>query len=215
MGFTMTVADFELAHSIELEVWLNGKKTIFLTTVEKVMDQTVLLSPVRIGGKLLGFPPTCTVNLIYSTDEGAYSWSKVTVKAVKYDKNVYHSVTLLTEGSSINRRNSYRVFIGSQMTITTFTSNGPKSLPVLIKNVSEGGFAFFSTEVFEVGRTIRFNLTIKKSQELRLAAQIVRCQEDEDRPDRLYGCKFLEKNPLLAAYLMHLQQEHQKRKMGM
>ena len=35
------------------------------------------------------------------------------------------------------------------MYITSFTSDGPKSLQVLVKDVSEGGFAFYTKEEFD------------------------------------------------------------------
>ncbi len=211
----MNAAKLEISHSMELEIWINNKKTTLVTAIEKVVDQTVLLTPLRINGKLLGFPPTCTVNLLYPTQEHVYAWQNVQVKAVKYEREVYHCVTLNGDAITVNRRGSYRVFFGQEMLITTFTNNGPKSLKVLIKDVSEGGFAFYTKEEFEIGRTVRFNMLLKNSQELHLTAQIVRTQSDETRGDTLYGCKFREKSPHLPGVLMHLQQERQKQKMGL
>ena len=211
----MNAAELEISHSVELEIWIDHKKTTLLTAIERVIDQTVLLAPLRINGKLLGFPPTCTVNLLYPDQEHVYSWQDVQIKAVKFEKEIYHCVTLNGDATTVNRRGSYRVFFGQEMSITTFTNEGPKSLKVLIKDVSEGGFAFYTKEEFEVGRTVRFNMNLKNSQELHLTAQIVRTQPDENRGDTLYGCKFREKSPLIAKVLMHLQQERQKQKMGL
>ena len=209
----MTAADLEISHSVELEIMVNGKKTTLLTAVEKVLDQTVLLAPIRIDGKLLGFPPTCSVQFIYPQEDHVYCWPNVIVKAVRHENKAYHCVTLLTEATTINRRGSYRVFIGQEMLVTTFTSQGPKPLRCLIKDVSEGGFAFFSKEQFDIGRTVRLNLATKGG-ELHIGAQIVRVQGEEGQTEVLYGCKFLEKNPLLSKLLMKLQQEHQRQKMG-
>ena len=211
----MYAADLEISHSLELEIWIDHKKTTLLTTVEKIVDNTVLMTPIRINGKLIGFPPSCTVNLLYPTSEHVYAWQNIQVKAVKYEKEVYHCATLKNEALPINRRGSYRVFFGEEMFITSFTNEGPKSLKVLVKDVSEGGFAFYTKEEFDVGRTIRLNLHVKNSEELHLTAQIVRTQPDKERADVLYGCKFREKNPLLSRVLMHLQQERQKQKMGL
>jgi len=211
----MNAADLELSHSIELEVWSNHKKTTLLTTVEKVIDNTVLLTPLRINGKLLGFPPTCTVNLLYPTQNHVYAWQNVEIKAVKMGGEVYHCAMLYDEAIPTNRRGSYRVFLGQEMTIHTFTSQGPKPLKCIVKDVSEGGFAFFSKEDFEVGRTVRLHLRLKNAKELQLTGQIVRIQEDEGRKENLYGCKLSEKNPLLARILMQMQQERQKQKMGL
>ena len=61
----MTAAELQLEHSVELEVYMNGKKTTLLTSVEQVVGQTVLLTPIQINDKLVGFPPNCVVNLLY------------------------------------------------------------------------------------------------------------------------------------------------------
>ena len=211
----MNAAELEISHSIELEIWINGKKTTLLTTVEKVVGQTVLMTPIRINGKLLGFPPTCTVNLLYPTAEHVYAWQNLSVKAVKFERAVYHCATLNGDATTVNRRGSYRVFFGEEMNITTFPNEGPKAIRALIQDVSESGFAFYSKEEFDIGRTIRFNLRLKDMPELHLTAQIVRAQPDKGRAEVLYGCKFREKNPLLSRVLMHLQQERQKQKMGL
>lgn len=211
----MNTADLEISHSLELEIWINNKKTTLLTKVEKVVDNTVLMTPIRINGQLVGFPPTCTVNLLYPTEEHVYVWVNVQIKAVKFQKEVYHCVTLKEDASTINRRGSYRVYIGEEMLVTTFTNEGPKPLRAMVKDISEGGFAFLSTEEFDIGRTVRLNLHTKKNQELHLTAQIVRQQPGPRNTETLYGCKFRENNPLLSGILMHLQQERQRKKMGL
>ncbi len=211
----MTGKDLELNHSVELDITINGKKVTFLSTVEKIIDQTVLLSPIRSDGKLLGFPSTCTVNLIYPDFVNTYIWYNVTVRAVKYDQQVYHAVTLEPEASTINRRGTFRVYSGEEMLVTTFTHNGPVPLHVIVRDISESGMSFFSQQTLDIGRTVRLNLTLQNDREIHLGAQIVREKKDGSRFGTLYGCKFIEKNPLLPRYLMRLQQEHQKRRMGL
>ena len=209
----MNVTELELSHSVELEVKVDKKKTTLLSTIERIVDQTLLLAPMRSGGKLLGFPSTCTVDLIYPRQTNTYVWHNVFVRAVKFENVVYHAVTLDTEPSIVNRRGTYRVYSGEEMLITIFTSGGPKPLRVILKDISESGMAFFSKESLDVGRTIRLNLITQNGREIHLGAQIVRIKEGS-RFGSLYGCKFVEKHPLLPNYLMRLQQEHQKKKMG-
>ncbi len=210
----MTAADLELEHSVELEVMMNGKKTTLLSAVELVLNQTVLLTPIQVNEKLVGFPPNCTVNLLYIGENQVFCWRNVSIKAVRYEKKVYHSVELAGDAEILNRRGAYRVYIGEQMTLTAFSADGPKNYYVHLKDISESGMAFFSKEEFDVGRTVRLSLSIKKGMDLPLSSQIIRVQEFENRQDKLYGCKFVEKNNRLVGFLMHLQQERQKQKMG-
>ena len=211
----MTAADMQLEHSIELEIFMNGKKSTLLTTVEQVIGQTVLLTPIQINDKLVGFPPNCTVNLLYVGENQVFCWKNITIKAVRYEKNVYHSTELIGDAEILNRRGAYRVYIGEQMLLTAFSATGPKTYHVNLKDLSETGMAFFSKEEFDVGRTVRLHLSIKKGQELLLSSQIIRIQEFDNRQDKLYGCKFIEKNNRLIGILMHLQQERQRQKHGL
>lgn len=211
----MTAAELELEHSIELEIIMNGKKTTLLSSVEHLVGTNVLLTPIQINGKVVGFPPNCVVNLLYVGEKQVFCWKNIKLKAVRYEKNVYHSAELVGDAEVLNRRGSYRVYIGQQMMLTAFSSKGPKTYSVHVKDISETGMAFFSKEEFDVGRTVRLNFSVKQGQEIPLSSQIIRTQEFENRQDRLYGCKFVEKNNRLIGILMHLQQERQREKLGL
>ena len=211
----MTIAELQLEHSVELEVMMNGKKTTLLSSIEQIVGQTVLLTPIQVNDKLVGFPPNCTVNLLYVGENQVFCWKNITIKAVRFEKKVYHSAELVGDAEILNRRGAYRVYIGEQMLLTAFSADGPKTYHVNLKDISETGMAFFSKEEFDVGRTVRLTLSIKKGHELPLSSQIIRIQEFENRQDKLYGCKFVEKNNRLVGILMHLQQERQRKKMGL
>ncbi len=210
----MTVDEMQPEHSVELEITMNGQKSTLLTSVEHIVNNHVLLTPIQINGKIVGFPPECTVNLLYVGEKQVFCWKNIKLKAVRYEKNIYHSAELIAEAELLNRRGAYRVYIGEKMSLTAFSSTGPKTYSVNLKDISETGMAFFSQEEFDVGRTIRINFSVKKGMELPLSAQIIRIQEFENRKDKLYGCKFIERNNRLIGVLMHLQTERQKEKMG-
>lgn len=211
----MTAAEMELEHSVELEIMMNGKKTTLLSAVEQVIGTTALFTPIQMNGKVVGFPPDCMVNLLYVGEKQVFCWKNIKLKAVRYEKKVYHSAELVGDAEILNRRGAYRVYIGEQMLLTAFSAQGPKNYPIHLKDLSETGMAFFSKEEFDVGRTVRLHLAIKQGQELQLSAQIIRIQEFDNRQDKLYGCKFVERYTRLVGYLMHLQQERQRNKLGL
>lgn len=210
----MTAAELQLEHSVELEILLNGKKTTLLTAIEHIIGTTALLTPIQMNGKVVGFPPDCVVNFLYVGEKQVYCWKKVKLKAVRYENKVYHSAELPGDAETMNRRGSYRVFVGTQMLLTAFSANGPKNYTVQLKDISESGMAFYSKEDFDIGRTVRLHFSVKNGQDLPLSSQILRIQEFENRQERLYGCKFVEKNNRLIGILMHLQQERQRERMG-
>lgn len=210
----MTAAELQLSHPIELEIKINGKKTTLISGIEKMVNQTILLTPIQMNGKLVGFPPECEVNLLYIDESHVYCWRNVQIKAVKYDGKVYHGTQLIADAEILNRRGAYRVYIGEEMLMTAFTAKGPKSHRVLVKDISESGLAFLSSEEFDVGRTVRFHLKIASGKELQLSAQILRTQEQEGTRT-LYGCKLLERSPHLTNYLMRIQQDRRRQQLGM
>ena len=120
----MTANDLELSHSIELDITINNKKMTLLSTIEKILNEkNILLAPLRMNGKLLGFSGSASVNLIYGDIDNTYLWADVNIRPVKFDNEVYHAVTFEHEPSVINRRGTYRVYSGEDMLLTTFTQH--------------------------------------------------------------------------------------------
>ena len=206
----MIATDLQLNHSVELEININGKITTLLSSIEKISNTNVLLSPIFIGGKLVGFPPEYSVSFIYMEEAVVYCWKNISVKAIQYQGNVYHCVTLLTEAEVWNRRNAFRINVGETMELISFGEGGPKTHKVFIKDISETGMAFISNETFFVKHTIRLKLRIFSGQIVQLSAQIVRTQPTKNENETLYGCRFLEKSHFLSKHLVKLQQAQQK-----
>lgn len=209
----MIATDLQLNHSVELEVNINGKTTTLLSSIEKISNTNVLLSPIFIGGKLVGFPPEYSVSFIYMEGEGVYCWKNISIKAIQYQGNVYHCVTLLTEAEVWNRRNAFRISVGETMELISFGESGPKTHKVFVKDISETGMAFISNEIgtFFVKHTIRLKLKIFSGQIVQLSAQIVRAQPTKNEGETLYGCRFLEKSHFLSKHLVRLQQAQQQK----
>ncbi|MBO5353036.1 MAG: PilZ domain-containing protein [Lachnospiraceae bacterium] len=212
----MNINDFEMAHSVELEILHDGKKTTLLTTVEGVIKDSVLLTPIRLDGKIVGFPPKFTVNLFYPNDNQVDCWNDVEVKAVHYRGHVYHSVQLTKDSYIQNRRGAYRVYIGENMNVMHYTPSGSQLHEVLIRDLSETGMCFVSKDEFTVGRMLRLYLRFKRGTEIRISSQLLWKRENPNRESTfLYGCKFTERNKLLVKYLMDVQQQQQRKKLGL
>lgn len=212
----MKLTDFEMAHSIELEILHDGRKTTLLTSVEGMINNSVLLTPIHLDGKIVGFPAKFTVNLLYPEDGQVHCWSNVTVKAVRYRGHIYHSVELPGSSFILNRRGAYRVYIGETRFLYHRNHSNTKLYEVLLRDISETGMCYLSNEHFEVGRTVHLQLRLSSGHELSMRAKILWKRENPNRSTTfLYGCKFTEKSKLLNSYLMNVQQEQQKRKLGL
>lgn len=207
----MRLTDFEMTHSVELEILHDGKKTTLLTSVEGMIKNSVLLTPIHLDGKIVGFPSKLTVNLLYPENGQLFCWSNVTVKAVRYRGHIYHSVELLGNGFLLNRRGAYRVYIGENKFLHYRNHSGTKLYEILVRDISETGMCYMSKDDFEVGRTVHLQLRLTNGHELSLRAKILWRRENPNRNTTfLYGCKFTEKNRLLNSYLMNIQQNIKK-----
>lgn len=212
----MRLTDFEMAHSVELEILHDGRKTTLLTSVEGMINNSVLLTPIHLDGKIVGFPAKFTVNLLYPEDGQVYCWSNITVKAVRYRGHLYHSVELFGNAIVLNRRGAYRVYIGETKFLYHRTHSDTKLYEILLRDISETGMCYMSKDDFEVGRTVHLQLRLANGHELSLRAKILWKRENPNRNTTyLYGCKFTEKSKFLNSYLMNVQQEQQRKKLGL
>lgn len=210
----MIISDIEVQHSVTLVVTVGIKSKDLTTTVAEVHSKYVLLHPILIDGRTVGFGNTCTIDFLYVQDQTVFSWHNVELPLVKTKNGTFYQATLEGEASPYNRRASFRVYVGETMTITVFQSNGPQPFNVLVRDISETGFGFVSKEEYESARTIRLSIPLNERKTLVLSATIVRKEYSEERGSFSYGCKFIEPNPVLSNYLMMKQRERQQERTG-
>lgn len=208
----MTIADIEEQRAVTLVVTVGIKSKDLTTTVAEVHPKYILLQPVLIDGRTVGFGNSCTIDFLYVQEDTVYAWHNVELPLVKNKNGTFYQVTLEGEAKPYNRRASFRVYIGETMTITVFQSNGPQPFNVLVRDISETGFGFVSKEEYESARTIRLAIPLTERKTLVLSATIVRREFNEEKGTYSYGCKFIEPNPILSNYLMMKQRERQQSK---
>ena len=202
----MKLTDMEMAHSVELEILHDGRQTTLITSVEGMIDNSLLLTPIHLDGKIVGFPSKYTVNLLYPENGHVYCWNNVTIKAIRYRSRLYHSVELQGNAFITNRRGAYRVFIGEETNLLYRNRSEYKIFKVLLRDLSETGMCFMSKDPFEVGRPVHLHLRFRSGREFTLRSKILWKRENPARNTTyLYGCKFTEKNKLLNTYLMGVQ----------
>lgn len=210
----MTILDLDEQHPVTLVVTVGLKSKDLTTTIAEVHADHVLLRPILVDGRTVGFGNTCTIDFLYLQDSVVYAWHSVTLPLVKIKGNTYYRLTLTGEARPYNRRGSFRVYVGETMAITVFQSSGPQPFNVLVRDISETGFGFVSKEEYEISRTIRLSIPLTDRKTLVLSATIVRRDFNEEKGTYNYGCKFVEPNSYLSSYLMTKQRERQQGKMN-
>lgn len=206
----MTISDLQEQRPVTLVVTVGLKSKDLATSIAEVHKDYVLLQPILVDGRTVGFGASCTIDLLYLQEQVVYAWHSVELPLVKIKGTTYYKVTLEGEAKPYNRRGSFRVYIGETMTITVFQSSGPQPFNVLVRDISETGFGFVSKEEYETSRTIRLTIPLTDRKTLVLSATIVRRDFIEDKGTYSYGCKFVEPNAVLSSYLMAKQRERQQ-----
>lgn len=210
----MTILDLDEQHPVTLVVTVGLKSKDLTTTISEVHADYILLRPIFVEGRTVGFGDSCTIDFLYLQDQVVYAWHSVSLPLVKIKGSTYYRLELKGEARPYNRRGSFRVYVGETMTITVFQSSGPQPVSVLVRDISESGFGFVSKEEYEISRTIRLAIPIADRKTLVLSATIVRKDFNEEKGTYNYGCKFVEPNSYLSSYLMAKQRERQQGKMN-
>lgn len=104
----ITIESIELGHPVEIEITMNGKQLTLQSNIEEKLENSVLLTPIKSNGKIVGFPKEAVVNLYYIESGRVYRWNHIQVKTVKYNNQVYHSIDLSTPAEVLNRRGAFR-----------------------------------------------------------------------------------------------------------
>lgn len=207
----MQVDNLTKGRDIELEVRFNGKSMNFRSEIVLVVNNSVLIECIKVDEQTVGFSENCYINFLYKSEGKLYIWENVDIKLVKYDGAIYHKAELSGDGKPYNRRNSYRLYLGEEMTLSINTATGPSAVDVLVKDISETGVGFITKEDLDIGRT--FRMRIKDNRLLvNLSGVIVRKENLEHLHSTLYGCKFNEKNQLLGRFIAKKQGELLRKK---
>lgn len=210
----MNINDFNSGQIVQLDIKMDSISGSFDAKVALVYKSLLLLEPIYVDGKLVGFPEEAYVNLMYTEQSIFHVWKNINIKTIIFKNHHYHAAELIGDAEIVNRRNTFRVYIGEEMPVTYFTEEGTRSINALIKDISETGFAFITTEEFSIDRTVRLNIPQPDRSHLHLSAKIVRSVEMEDGLRTLYGCHFIERNQKLSTYLMKVQRMKQHDKMN-
>ncbi len=210
----MNISDFTSGQLVRVDVKTENISGSFDATVSMTYKNLLLLDPIYYEGRLVGFPKDCSANLTVTSQSTFFVWSDVKIRTVVFKGHNYHAVELFGDAETINRRSNYRVPIGQDMNVSTFTDRGPEAHTVYIKDISETGFAFISNDMLSVGRMVRLSIPTSPKTHLSLSAKIVRTSPMGRVGETLYGCHFSERNKNLAAYLMTRQRDDQKRRLG-
>lgn len=190
------------------EFSINKHKFEFPSRVLGRGNGFLLAEPIHIGGKILSFnkDESIAINLIYIREnKSPIVWKGVGVSIVMINGKQQYKIISSGEGYESNRRNSFRLFLGikgvAQININK------KALDVIVKDVSESGFAFVSKENISNPEGLPVRLVFADfNRQFSLMGECVRKVEiDENKI--LYGCQLKVENTGIQKYINEKQRQ--------
>lgn len=203
----MRLSDLQAGDNIIIQVNMNGQFADFPSVVTKLHDGEILAEAVRIGGKVVGFSgENVHLDLCYiRQDKPPVVWKNVKCTTVLSDNKTLYNIAAFAEGYESNRREAFRIFVGvsgiAQLGINR------KALQVIVKDVSENGFSFVTSENMENVINMPVRLVFEDAERNYSLMGLVVRKVVIDEKKILYGCKLSVENPELVKYINYKQRQ--------
>ena len=204
----MLLFEIPVDNKLIIELTINGQRYEFPSKVIKKGKQDIYAEPIRINGKVLSFNTSenIFVSLIMVRDgKSPMVWKGVAINSAYEKEGTLYRITASGEGFEVNRRGAFRLFVGisgvAQMGINK------KAVDVIVKDVSESGFSFVSTEDIDNVINMPVRMVFNDfNQTYSLMGIIVR-KVIIAEAKILYGCQLSVNNTNLEHYINQKQRQ--------
>lgn len=205
----MLLQDIPEDNNLVIELSMNGQKYEFPSKVIRKVNQSVLVEPIRINGKILSFNSSgggITVSVYMIRDsKPPMLWKGVAVNSIREDNGTFYKITANGEGFEVNRRGAFRLFIGISGVAQLGTNR--KAVDVIVKDVSESGFSFVGMEDMDNVINMPVRLVFADfNQNYSLMGIIVRKVVIGENKI-VYGCRLGVRNANLEQYISQKQRQ--------
>ena len=208
MGEGIHYSQLEKGTKLEVEVSKAKAELRLETELVDHVAEGMIVEKITVNNSLLGFTDDLKVKVYFNYNNKLYEWNEVVVKAVRYQKNIRHLIIVNGEAQVANRRKAYRLYVGEEMLVVNINKLSKDAEPerMLVKDISETGYAFLTKTPMEMGDKVRLRLPLA-TRYLDLDATIVRIEPKEELGKVLYGAKLLHTHPQLNSYIIEKQRE--------
>lgn len=201
----MDIYEIQPDSRISVTVTRGDASVSFASDIVAVMPDCVYVVPFKHNETIVNFniPDVLIEMVVTRENEVPFSWKIVHISKEIYENNVVHCIKSTVVGVKLNRRNAFRVFVGENGYAASALATGKQD--VLIKDLSSTGVGFLvdSSSRFnpEVGKDIFVVFTddVLKTT-FNVAARIVRTVDIPEKNQQLFGCKFLQRYPMVDRY---------------
>lgn len=203
---------------VHLTVTAGLEQLEFETSVVQAGESHIIVEPIKYNDKILNFSNKDVIkNIIVDTDPLPEKYINVDVEITMLENKKYHIVLSNKEGIPINRRNDFRVYIGSYVTAQLSSINS--SVEAILKDISISGFSLvIRTEGIDgivgwVGQHIKvvYYHGGKDRIPMVFIGEVVR-EEEVEEGRIIVGCKSLRQPFGIEKFIAAKQREELRRK---
>lgn len=203
----MRLNELQAGDNIIIQVNIVGQFADFPSVVTKLQGNGIFAEAVRISGKVVSFSgENINPDLYYiRQDKPPIVWKNVKCTTVLSNNRTLYNIVAFSEGYESNRREAFRLFVGASGVAQLGINR--KALEVILKDVSENGFSFVSTQNMENAINMPVRLVFEDiDKRYSLMGLIVR-KVVIDEKKILYGCKLSVENPDIVKYINYKQRQ--------
>lgn len=177
-------------------------------------QEILFIEPIRENDVIVSFEAdNIQIQITYVPEDGMpIEWKGCTIKQFVYEEKTYQIIYCAHDGKHINRRNTYRQYLGYVGTLRF--ENERKVVGVTLKDISVTGISFVSVTEFPKEDIGVFQLNyIDEELELyvQVSGEVIRV---EQLPDTrfIYGCRLRETNMNIGKYIAKKQKKEAQRR---
>lgn len=203
----MNIVELKPDTEVVFEISAGEENYEFAAHVLECRNNFILTTPVRINDKVLSFSSSSiTTNLVWKREgKSPFVWKQIAVTVVAYKKNTVYKVAQSMDGVEMNRRSSYRLYIGLNGVAQIGMNH--KALNVIVKDISETGFSFVTEKCMEQSERHSVRLVFEDMNQTIVMNGVVVRELEGHEGQHIYGCVIDLKTQVLSRYINEKQRQ--------
>lgn len=135
----MKFEDCEPGAAISITLNNDGKKFPMSSKIITIIDDSLVVEPFKLNDAIVEFNARIEIELmVIRPNDVPYYWQRVVINRKIYHDKEVHVITSRLPGVKMNRRHSFRVFIGNSVKMTGASED---AMNVVLHDLSTGGFS--------------------------------------------------------------------------
>ncbi|MFI3176090.1 MAG: PilZ domain-containing protein [Eubacteriales bacterium] len=210
----MYIYEIENGSYIEVTIKAGDKRMKFATTAVGPLEKprkALIVEPVCNNDKVVNFKGDHFTYEILAIPQGnepkPFLWKQAAVTLMKNaEGKLYHVIVTDQEGKQVNRRASYRLFMGCDA-MMQLEENG-KEVETFLRDISATGFSIVCSDTLTLNSGTNLTLMFHDEEtdvKFKLHGKVVRVAPIENQPSVVYGCKLRTESPYVHKYVVEKQ----------